>query len=214
MKKLLHQGHMGMVKMKQRAKTIMFWPMINTEIEDLVNNCESCQCHQNQQSSEPLIPHNIPKRPWTKVATDLFELNSKLYLIIVDYSTSFFEIAEIPNKLSETIVTHTKKIFSIFGIPNIVVSDNEPEYIGSPYKQFATQWDFEHITSSPRYPQSNGKIERTIQHVKRTLKKSLENSEDIYLALLNIRTTQGPDNTAPPATQLFQRTIIQAMTIE
>ena len=43
MKKLLHTGHLGMVKMKGRARETVFWPGITKEIEDIVYNCESCQ---------------------------------------------------------------------------------------------------------------------------------------------------------------------------
>ena len=65
----------------------------------------------------------------------------------------------------------TKRIFSKFGIPKKVVSDNGPEYIGKDYKLFAKQWDFKHDSPSPHYPKSNGQIERTIQTIKKTLKK-------------------------------------------
>ncbi len=43
--------------------------------------------------------------------------------------------------------------------------------------------------SSPGYPQSNGLAERTVQTVKRVLKKALCSGEDIYLALLSLCNT-------------------------
>ena len=45
------------------------------------------------------------------------------------------------------------------------------------------------MTSSPEYPQSNGKAEKAVQIVNRLLKKAKWNDEDPYMALLNYRTS-------------------------
>ena len=83
--------------------------------------------------------------------------------------------------------------------------DNGPEFSSSEYKQFAKDWDFDHDTSSPEYPQSNGFIERTIQTVNSTLKKALRNNEDPYLAILALRTTPQRNGMPSPATCLMKR---------
>ena len=68
------------------------------------------------------------------------------------------------------------------------------------YKRFSKHWDFKHINSSPNYPQSNGQIERTIQTVKKNLRKALNENADPYLALLSLRASAGPYNNISPAT--------------
>ena len=65
---------------------------------------------------------------------------------------------------------------------------------------------FDHATSCPNYPQSNGLVERTIQTVKRCVKKALDANEDPYLSLLSLRTTPGVDG-MPPAYNMLGRTI-------
>ena len=62
------------------------------------------------------------------------------------------------------------------------MSDNGPEYIGKDHELFAKQWDFKHDLSSPHYPKSNGQIERTIETIKKTLKKVFKFNDDPYLA--------------------------------
>ena len=69
------------------------------------------------------------------------------------------------------------------------------------FRQFAQRWDFEHITSSPRYPQSNGQVERDFGTVKNLVKKAMEDGSDVQLALLNFRNTVR----AYPAQLLFGR---------
>ena len=67
----------------------------------------------------------------------------------------------------------------------MVVSDNGPQYSSEAYAALARQFQFEHVTSSPHYPQSNGEAERAVQTVKNLLKKD----GDPYLALLAYRST-------------------------
>ena len=51
MKKLLHTGHFGIVQIKNRAQEIIYWPGINSDIENIVNSCETCQEYRNKQSN-------------------------------------------------------------------------------------------------------------------------------------------------------------------
>ena len=197
MKETLHTGHSGIERCKRRARDTLCWPGINAHLEDYFASCTTCIEFRNQQQKEKLIPHDIPSEVWSKVGTDLFTLRNKDYLIIADYNTKFFEISELPNTLATTVVSHTKNVFARFGIPKSVISDNGPQFASQEYKLFSQQWDFIHKTSSPEYPQSNGFIERTIQTVKRSLKKAMINNEDPALALLALRTTPGKDNTTP-----------------
>ena len=205
MKKSLHTGHIGIEKTTIRARETLYWPNINGEIEDMIKSCSTCQEHPNQQSAEPMIPHDIPATPWQKVATDLFSLWKKDYIIVADYTSKFFDLSQLDDTNASTIVMHTKRIFSKFGIPKEVISDNGPQYTSQEYAKFAHDWDFEHITSSPEYPQSNGFIERTIQTVKKTLKKALHSGDDPYLALLALHTTPLSHDKPAPATILMNR---------
>ena len=54
------------------------------------------------------------------------------------------------------------------------------------FQPFAKQYQFQHVTSSPRFPQSNGLVERTVQIAKKLLKKAYEDNKDPYLAILEL----------------------------
>ena len=47
--------------------------------------------------------------------------------------------------------------FARHGIPEVLISNNGPEFDNQEFKNFFTDWQFKHRTSSPRYPQANGK---------------------------------------------------------
>ena len=98
------------------------------------------------------MPHEIPSRPWQKVGTDLFLFHQRQYLITVDYYSSFFEVDKLNVTDSRTVIEKLKMQFSRHGIPEIIISDNGPQYASAEFAKFASDWHFQHITSSPRNP--------------------------------------------------------------
>ena len=95
--------------------------------------------------------------------------------------------------------------FARHGVPELVMSDNGPQFSCGEFREFAQRWDFEHIKSSPRYPQSNWQVERAIGTVKNFVKKAMEDGSDVQLALLNFRNTVREGYSASPAQLLFGR---------
>ena len=185
----IHVGHLGEVKCKNRARQVMFWPRMTTDIETVVKNCEACIKYRNKQQKEPLLSLPIATDPWTHVATDLFDYNKKHYLVCVDSYSNFPEVERIPSQTSEAVITVLQKIFSRQGIPDILYSDNGPCYDSEEFRRFADSWKFKHATSSPTYPQSNGLAERTVQTVKNIFEKCDEAGDNKHLALMIYRST-------------------------
>ena len=135
-----------------------------------MQKCEVCQESQNTQAKETLEPHEVPTRPWQVVGTDLFSWDGDEYLLLCDYYSKFPIIMKIPRGQStgNTVVNLTKCVFSEQGLLQVIISDNGPHYDCKSYRKFSKEWDFQHITSSPRYPQFYGFIERQVQTVKHT----------------------------------------------
>ena len=68
---------------------------------------------------------------------------------------------------------------------------------------FSATYEFNHITSSPYYTQSNGLAERTVK----TVKNLLSSSSDPFLALLSYRATPLPRCGLSPVELLMGRVI-------
>lgn len=200
----VHVSHLGIVKCKQRARDVVFWPGMGKQIEEMISKCDTCQEYRASNSKEPMIVGQIPTRPWEMVATDLFIWNGSDYLVVVDYYSRFFEVAKLSDTKSKTVVTNSKAIFARHGIPCVVRSDNGPQYSANEYKQFSTQWGFTHVTTSPYHSQSNGLAEKTVQTAKRLLNKAKKEGVDPYLALLEYRNTS-VDNIGSPAQLCMSR---------
>ena len=184
----IHHGHQGIVRCRLRMKNSVWWPGASTEIAQRVDNCTKCAKVATPRK-EPLISSPTPDYPWQVVGSDLFELNGTSYLLVVDYLSRFPEVVKLTrNTTSSAIISLLKSIFSRHGIPKVLRSDNGPQYASEEIQEFAKQYGFKLVTSSPRYPQSNGFIERMVK----TVKQLFSQSDDQDLALLTYRSTPLP----------------------
>jgi transposase InsO family protein len=195
----LHDGHLGIVKCRSKAREAIWWPKIGKDIEQFVAACKTCR-HFAPDSPEPLIPSTLPERPWQVLATDLFLHNDKHYIVTVDYYSRYFELQQLKSQTAEHVVSALKAAFARHGIPEVCVSDNGPCYASAEFQNFAAQYGFQHRTSSPRFAQSNGEAERAV----RTAKEMLTKAKDIHLALLSYRSTP-LENGYSPAQLLMGR---------
>ena len=171
----LHEGHLGIIKCRGWASYSVWWLLISKQIESMVSKCITC-AKLRPGPKEPLLAMSYPGRnPWSQIGTDLFELERKRYVITVDYSSQWLEFREMKTTSSE--------IFSMHGIPDVAVSDSGLQYSSREFQEFAKNWGFSHVTSSPLHPQANGEAEWAVQTSKNTLKKNA----NLYLVLLAYR---------------------------
>ena len=83
---------------------MFYWPRMNAELKDFILKCDICSSFKPEQPREPLMPHEIPSRPWQKVGADMFFFDGRQYLITVDYCSSFFEVDKLDMTDSRTII--------------------------------------------------------------------------------------------------------------
>ena len=201
----VHSSHLGIESCLNKARDVLFWPGMTAEIRDCVSKCETCNNYQTNQQKKTLIPHDPPKRPWSHVATDLFSFDNKGWLVIVDHWSDYFELNQLSSTNSSSLIKSLKNHFARHGIPDTLYSDNGPQFTSREFKEFASVWHFDHQTSSPHYPQSNGKIENAVKTAKRLLTKAKASGQDPYLDILDWRNTPSPSIGSSPVQRLFGR---------
>ena len=136
----------------------------------------------SEATGEPLIPQQVPERPWATVAADIFYYKGRDYLLVVDYYSKYPEVARLTSKNSETVILAMKEMFAR-----------------------ASEWEIEVVTSSPRYLKSNGLVDRNVQTIKQLLKKADESEQDAFLALLEFRNFPISGMEESPAELLMSR---------
>ena len=183
----IHEGHQGVDKYRLRVRDSVWWPGVTSQVQQFVENCREC-AQEARLRKEPLIPTPLPDYPWQTVAADLFELKGAQYLLVVDYFSRYPEVYKLASTTSDAIIKPLKSIFARHGVPEVLRSDNGPQFASREFQEFAKRYGFQHNTSSPHYPQSNGQVERMV----RTIKGMLKKTKDLQTVLLSYRSTPMP----------------------
>ena len=64
----IHQkSHLGINKCINRFKDVFFWFGMSTQFKDIISQCSICDEFRGTQHKEPMLPHEIPTKPWKYV---------------------------------------------------------------------------------------------------------------------------------------------------
>ena len=109
----------------------------------------------------------------------------------------------LPSKTARGLLIKLKPHLARYGVPDRITTDNRPQFACNKFQKFAAEYQFEHIKTSPRYLQFNGKVENSVKTAKNILKRAADAGHDHHLSLLDFRNTpsKGMDDT--PAQRLF-----------
>lgn len=66
----LHTAHPGVVKMKSLARSYVWWPNSDSQIELHAKSCPRCQSVQRKPGLAPLHPWMWPSSPWERIHVD------------------------------------------------------------------------------------------------------------------------------------------------
>lgn len=170
---LLHDTHVGIVRSKALARSYVWWPGIDVDIENWSKCCKACQSMQNRKSEKELSSWPATSKPFERVHIDFFDLDSHKYLILVDDYSKWLEVIQMNSTIASVTINKLRSIFSVFGLPDEIVSDNGPPFNSSEYRNFCNQNAIRLTLSPPRHAQSNGEGEVSVRDAKQALKKML-----------------------------------------
>lgn len=169
---LLHEGHPGNSRMKSLARSYVWWPGIDRDLEDKVKSCDLCQKIRHSPATAPLHPWEFPKQPWERLHADFAgPFLGKMFLIVVDSYSKWLEVVPLSSATSSLTIDSLRSIFATHGLPKEFVTDNGTQFSSTEFKEFMTSNGVRQIFSPPYHPSSNGLAERAVQSFKDGMKK-------------------------------------------
>ena len=102
----LHDGHPGITTTKILARSFVWWPGIDKDVEEKVKGSQKCQEKQNAPAKAPLHPWEWPRLPWTHIHINYAgPFLGKMFLVVVDLYSKCLEIMIVPSATSQN-TTH------------------------------------------------------------------------------------------------------------
>ena len=151
------------------------------------------------------MPVETAVRPWQMISCDIFTWEGNDYLVTVDHFSNFSELDKLKESSAKQVIKKMKKLMSRYGEIEVLISDSGPQFTSKRFSDFATNWHFEHRTSSPHHQQANGRAEAAVKSIKSTLRKAKAANEDPYKALLALRNTEQEGISSSPGQRFLGR---------
>lgn len=169
----LHVGHVGIQKMKTLARSYVWWPTLDIDIEGLTKKCSGCMAVKNNPPEAPIHPWEYPCKPWSRVHIDFAgPFLGHMYLVMVDAYSKWPIVSVMKSTTATKTVEVIRSAFADYGLCDEIVSDNGPQFVSSVFKDFLKKNGVRHITSAPYHPKTNGLAERFVQTLKQALKSA------------------------------------------
>jgi len=150
----LHVGH----------RPYLWWPNVDSEIEQTVRNCGSCQQVRKPPAAAPLAPWMWPSNPWHCIHIDFAEDEKRHYFILVDAHSRWPGIFYmLRNTTAASMITILRELFAKYGMPVHCVSDNRPQFRSEEFTHFLKMNGVKHVRVAPYHAASNGLAERMVQ---------------------------------------------------
>ena len=192
--------------MKGLVRSYVWWPKLDSEIEQKVRDCTICQSHPDSPLVAPLHPWDWTTRPWSRLHIDYTgTYQGHMFLVVIDSHTKWLEVFPVKAATSFHTIEKLRMLFSSFGLPHKIVNDNGSVFTSQEFQDFMKSNGIIHVKVSPYHPSSNGLAERAVQIFKRGLERQTEGSLECMLSkvLFNYRVTPQSTTTKSPAELLF-----------
>ncbi|XP_033725232.1 uncharacterized protein K02A2.6-like [Pecten maximus] len=208
---LAHEGHPGIVSMKHRLRSKVWWPGIDNEVEKFCRKCYGCQLVSQPCKPEPMKRRELPSLPWQHLAADLLGPlpTGDFIFVLVDYYSRWFEVEVTKTTTSEKITQILSKFFLTHGLSESIQTDNGPQFISEHFKVFCSSHGIEHRRTTPLWPQANGQVERENRSIMKRVRIAQAEGrswkDDLNSYLLMYRSTPHSTTGISPAELLYGR---------
>ena len=163
---MLHECHPGMCRIKALARSFVWWPGIDLDVEDKVRLCHVCTKAHHAPKAVPLLLWPWSTEPWQRIHVDYAEVKGQQFCLVVDSHCKWMEVFPMTSTTANATIEALRALFARYGLPHELVSDRGPQFVAGEFKSLFKMNSIKH-TWCPWYrPSTNGLAERHVQTFK------------------------------------------------
>lgn len=196
----LHEGHLGVTKMRQLAQSSFFWPGYSKDIAEFVHRCSACTVFQETIDQAPIKPFvSKCSRPGQLLSLDLTGPSSstegRVLLTLIDTYSRYPDVFMLDRGSTAEIIARLQRFFSLFGLPETIITDNGTPFVSAEFSSFLRSCGIAHVRSANYHPQTQGCIERFHRTLKSRIRRIRYQNDSVSFhsalqqVLLDIRST-------------------------
>ena len=210
---LLHDSNPGISRMKSLGRMFVWWPGFDQDVEEVVQQCATCQRSHVVPAQAPLHPWEWPAHPWSRLHVDYAGPYLGHRFLGIDAHSKWLEVCPMTSTTAVAMVERLRSVFAQFGIPDMVVTDNRTNFVSAEFQQFMYRNGVRHVTSAPAHSASNGLAERAVRIFKEGLARMKEGSmmDRLSRFLFWYRNTPQQTTGVSPAELLMGRRLRSAL---
>ncbi|XP_036384580.1 uncharacterized protein K02A2.6-like [Megalops cyprinoides] len=215
---MAHEGHLGIVRLKQRCRDTVWWPGIDRDIETLVKDCTACLLSGKTRAPAPpppMQPLTWPSKPWEHLQLDVCgELHGvphhqRFLVVIYDLHSKWPEVTPAGSVTAKVLIDILDSLFARWGLPKKITTDNGPQMVSCELTSYLKEKGIHHIRTAFYNPSANGGVERLNQSLKNGIRAHLAQgctfSASLLQTLLHYRATPHATTGVSPASLMLGR---------
>ncbi|CAJ2641256.1 hypothetical protein L195_g033199 [Trifolium pratense] len=161
-------GDSGFYKTYRRIAASVYWIGMKSTIQEYVRKCDICQ-RQKYMASSPgglLQPLPIPEQVWEDISIDFItglpkSRGYEAILVVVDRLSKYSHFIPLRHPYTAKSVADVfcKEVIRLHGIPSSIVSDRDPIFMSSFWRELFKSQRTKLKMSTAYHPESDGQTE-------------------------------------------------------
>lgn len=157
-----NSNHRGADEVTLKLKREFYFPNMNEKVKQIIQNCNVCKTlkYDRNPPKQAYQKTETPDGPLNIVHTDLYTINGRYVVTIIDKFSKFAASYTIPTRDSINTTRAILQFIQNFGIPKKLICDQGAEFQSNLFKSFCSQYNIDLHTTSFQQSSSNAPVER------------------------------------------------------